>query len=67
MREYSRDAKYFVRNRILTFQILILFLVNLIKSSIQTELNGFFKAIFRFDVAKTLVTKSAFCQARKKT
>ena len=41
-------------------------LLNLRKSSINTELGNFFKSLNNTDVAKQVVTASAFCQARQK-
>ena len=66
MREYRRDAKAFTRPRILTFPILILFLLNLLKGALQTELNGFFNISTRAAVAMRKVTAQAFCKARAK-
>jgi len=40
--------------------------MNLLKSSIQNELDNFFKTISNSDIADRKVTSSAFCQARKK-
>jgi hypothetical protein len=41
-------------------------LLNLRKSSINTEVGNFFKSLNKADVAKQVVTASAFCQARQK-
>ena len=48
------------------FPTVILFLLNLLKSALQVELNSFFKAIHRSESPDQVVTASAFCQARKK-
>ena len=56
----------FTRNRSLPFKSVILFLINLLKSSIQNELDKFFKAITTEDLPDRVVTGSAFTQARKK-
>jgi len=63
---HRQSDKNFIRNRILPFPFLIFFLINLIKGSIQDELDYFFKAVFNLDVAVRMVTKSAFCKARKR-
>lgn len=55
------NIKNFVRERVLTFPVLVLFLINLAKKSLQVSLNEFCK------VADLLsVTKQAFSKARKK-
>jgi len=51
-------SKSFSRNRLLPFHYIIFFLINLIK--------GFFKAIRQSQTFLRVVTKSAFCKARKK-
>lgn len=43
-----------------------MFLLNLVKRSIQDELDEFFKAVRGSKIAARIVTKSAFCQARRK-
>ena len=60
------SKKAFSRNRTLTFPIVILFLLNLVKRALQDELDEFFKAIRGAKVAARVVTKSAFSQARRK-
>jgi hypothetical protein len=60
------SKKAFSRNRTLTFPIMILFLLNLVKHALQDELDEFFKAIEGNKVAERVVTKSAFSQARRK-
>ncbi|WP_448721982.1 IS4 family transposase [Acanthopleuribacter pedis] len=56
----------FTRCRKLSFPILVLFLANFLKGSLQDELDQFFQAFFRWDVAKRWVTRSAVSQARRK-
>lgn len=63
---HRQSDKNFIRNRIIPFPVLIFFLMNLIKGSLQDELDYFFKALSNFDVAARIVTKSAFCKARKR-
>lgn len=43
-----------------------MFLINLIKDSLQTELDNFYKTWFHLELPISKVTKSAFSQARKK-
>jgi len=56
----------FVRNRLLPFQTIILFLLNFLRGSYQDELDAFFKNIRAYKVPRRIVTKSAFSKARKK-
>lgn len=52
--------KSFIRDRVLTFPVLVSFLINLTKKSLQISLNGF------FDLCKLpSITKQAFSKARK--
>lgn len=64
---HSKDGPkgVFSRNRKLTFNILIILIIKF-KSSIQRELDSFFKAISRSDFNIREVTKGAFSQARAK-
>jgi hypothetical protein len=63
---YRRTKKDFTRNRCLPFVIVVLFLLNMVKRSLQDELDEFFKLLNHEEVAVQIVTKSAFSQARKK-
>lgn len=63
---HRRSEKDFVRDRMLPFHNMIFFLINLIKGSLQDELDYFFKAIHAEEVSTRTVTKSAFSKARKK-
>jgi len=56
----------FTRQRKLPFHVLIVFLINFVRGSYQDELDKFFKTIFRFDVAKRVVSKVALSKARMK-
>ena len=49
----------FTRQRKLPFNILITFLINFARGSYQDELDKFFKALHRFDVARRVVSKVA--------
>lgn len=61
-----QNSKYFTRQRCLTFTIMVIFLLNLVKRSMQDELDEFFKLLQGKEVAERHVTKSAFTQARRK-
>jgi len=63
---HKRSPKNFIRNRLLNFQILFLYFINLPKGSYQDELDHFFKALFKLDVAVAVVSKMALCLARRK-
>lgn len=63
---HKNSPKDFTRKRKLPFQTLFLFLINFIKGSYQDELDHFFKALFKLDVAVSFVSKMAFSLARKK-
>jgi hypothetical protein len=63
---HRQHKKDFTRHRKLPFHVLIVFLINFVHGSYQDELDKFFKAIFRFDVAKRVVSKAALAKARMK-
>lgn len=63
---YKINKTDFTRKRSLPFATVFIFLINLLKSSLQNELDKFFKNINSTDVPHREVTASAFCQARKK-
>ena len=71
---YSEDFKDkhrlsptdFTRQRKLPFHLLVLFLANFIKGSLQDELDQCFQAIFKHDVPVRHITRSAISQARRK-
>lgn len=56
----------FTRQRKLPFSTMVVFLMNQLRASLQTELDRFFKVIESADLPIRRVTKSAACQARKK-
>jgi len=62
----KKSANNFTRNRLLPFQTLFLYFINLPKGSYQDELEHFFKALFRLDVPIKFVSKMALSLARKK-
>lgn len=63
---HRRKPKDFTRQRCLPFAIVAIFLLNLVKRSMQDELDEFFKLLQGAEVAERVVTKSAFTQARQK-
>jgi hypothetical protein len=56
----------FTRRRCLTFVVVVLLLINMIKRSLQDELDEFFRALSGDKIAQRCVSKSAFSQARQK-
>lgn len=65
MDKYRLSKTAFIRNRILNFPTLILYLLNLRKHSNQTELDQFFKIINKEKEPSQMITKQAFFLARK--
>ena len=63
---HRQNNNDFTRQRKLPFHLLIVFLINFVRGSYQDELDKFFKAICRFDVAKRVVSKAALTKARMK-
>ena len=61
----TKPESDFTRQRKLPFHVLIIFLINFVRGSYQDELDKFFKTIFRFDVAKRVVSKAALSKPRK--
>lgn len=66
IKQHRQKPTDFIRKRKLSFSTLIFFLMNLVKGSYQDELDHFFKGIFRFDVARRIVSKAALTKARMK-
>lgn len=64
--EFRQSENHFKRNRKLPFHTVILYIANFLKGSSQDELDQHFQSIFKWDVAKRFVTRSAMCQARRK-
>ena len=56
----------FTRRRHLTFKNTVLFLLNLPRTALQTELDPFFQALNGSDFEQRVVTAQAFSQARNK-
>ena len=63
---HRQSDKDFTRNRKLPFHLLIVFLMNFVRGSYQDELDRFFKTLYRFNVAKRIVSKAALAKARLK-
>jgi hypothetical protein len=66
LERHRQSVKDFTRQRCLPCVTVVLFLLNLVKRPLQDELDQFFNLESRAVVAQQAVTKSAFCQARKK-
>jgi len=63
---HKKNSKFFTRKRTLSFQITVLYLINMLKDSVQSELNNFFARMNSSDTNIYCVTNSAFTQARAK-
>ena len=63
---HRRTERDFIRDRCLTFPVMILFLINMVKRALQDELDEFFRLIEGGKVSARTVSKGAFSQARKK-
>lgn len=63
---HKKEPTDFTRKRSLPFHVLFIFLINLLKSSLQNELDMFFKQIHQTGVPEREVTASALSQARLK-
>lgn len=66
LKQYRTTPSAFSRERKLPFSSVILFLLSLIRASLQTELDRFFQKLQSTPFPLHKVTASAFCQARKK-
>lgn len=66
LNRHRKKKKDFSRERCLTFVCMVIMLLNMMKRSLQDELDEFYKALNQEKVASRVVTKSAFSQARKK-
>ena len=63
---HRRSPNDFIRKRSLPFPTLIVFMMNLLKGSIQDELKRFFQALDDEDMPSREITAGAFTRARKK-
>jgi hypothetical protein len=63
---HRRCKTDFTRHGTLSFPVVVLFLLNLVKGALQRELDEFFQSLQGTEVAERIVTKSALCAARQK-
>jgi hypothetical protein len=63
---HRRSEKDFTRDRKLTFNRLIMFSLNQLKSSLQDELDKFFQVLGLSNHGESYVSKAALCKARNK-
>jgi Transposase DDE domain len=66
LERHRQRACDFTRKRSLSFGVVILTLLNMLKRALQDELDELFRLFDERDVAERRVTKSAFSQARQK-
>ncbi len=66
VQEHKEKPTDFTRQRCLSFAMVVLFLINMVKRPLQDELDEMFRALQGEKIALRQVSKSAFCQARKK-
>jgi hypothetical protein len=64
--KYLFDTKHFTRKRNLPFQTVVLLILRLLKSSLQTELKGFYTEVFKQDEVVNWVSDAALSKARQK-
>ena len=62
----KENEKDFQRSRLLPFQRLIFFLLNMNNSSYQAELDNFYKTLFHHEVAERVIYKGNLSKARAK-
>lgn len=56
-------AKYFMRDGKMGFKKTMIFMINMVKKSLQLELNNFFETVLKKDES---ITKQAYSEARQK-
>lgn len=66
LERHRQDEKAFSRKRSLSFVMVLFTLMNMLKRSLQDELDELFRLFSEAEVAERCVTKSAFSQARQK-
>lgn len=66
LKRHRKNKQDFTRKRCLPFVFVVLLLINMMKRSLQDELDEFYKALSQEKVASRVVSKSAFSQARQK-
>ncbi len=63
---YTTNEKAFSRDRALSIKTVTLLILQLLKSSLKTELKNFYTTVYRKDEVVNLVSTSALSQARRK-
>jgi hypothetical protein len=63
--QHKTTPTAFTRTRKLPFQTLCLYLLNLVKGAVHSELDEFFAVLHQHDIETRFVTASAFSQARE--
>lgn len=66
LNRHRKRKQDFTRRRCLPFTFVVLLLINMLKRSLQDELDEFYKALHGKKIASREVSKSAFTQARSK-
>ena len=66
VKHYCFNQKHFTRERKLTFRIITLLILRLLKSSVKTELKSFYTTVHKVDEVINWVSDAAFCKARQK-
>ncbi len=66
VKDYCFNETHFTRKRKLSFQTVTLVILQLLKSSVKTELKSFYTTVFRVDEVVNWVSDAAFCKARQK-
>jgi len=64
--DYCFEQNHFTRKRKLPFQTVVILILQLLKSSVKTELKSFYKNVFNADEVVNWVRASSFCKARQK-
>lgn len=63
---YCFEKKNFTRDRKLPFQTVVLVILQLLKSSVKSELKTFYSTVFKTDEVVNWVSDGSFCKARHK-
>lgn len=66
VKQHCFEPKHFTRDRKLPFQTVVLLILQLLKSSVKTELKSFHTLVFKIDQVVNWVSDGAFCKARQK-
>jgi len=66
IRAYCFEEKHFTRDRKISFHTVTLLILQLLKSSVKTELKSFYTTVFKVDEVVNWVSEGAFCRARQK-